>query len=859
MAISLPQSYENYLEDSQALPEVEDLLDHLSTDLPPLNIWLQLGVKYYKEGKHTAFERILKAGSGDDLEKMPQYRSSKEERISMLNRLVAYYFGKALLCAESAQREELFNLAGAIKGSADSKDVNEFQNWIYRGYLLIAKGQMENGVYYFNNTITADPDNVLALLGRACILYHRESYSEALQQYAKAIRINPRIPPNVRLGLAVCHYKLGNKELAYKAFKRVLGLEPNNAEALMGIAILEYEKGNYKEYIDLVVKAYKADRNNSAANMHLARHYFYKKDYERSIKMAEFCLSHIAEVEKQIQDILKLKAECYYILAICHHAQNNMENAFRQYNQAVKFNPNMYLAQYGLGQMYIYQNDIDKAITCFENVLKIVPNNYESLRILGSLLAKQHKKDAALEKLNAVVRMNPNDCEAWIEIAQLLEISKPKQALEAYERALAGIKDPPQELLNNIAILRHKTSDQANAEIAYGKITDKKKTLIYNKARWHEDNDRLEEAKVLYQELLSEQNHYPDAYIRLGMISRKLKDYVKALEYARSAISADKKPINALCLKGSLEAELGEYKKALETFNKVIMDYSHHDLYALLAMGNQYYELAVHNRSEHSDKNLSRALQFYLKVLSLDEHNAYAAIGAAIILAEHGDYSQAHETFKQVFDAYPGLDFILVNQAHLQFLQGKYEAAAKIYAKAWDKKALEPDILAVYWANALSACGKYKECIDVFKSLPQTFVNVYNTALALSEHAFWIFKKDRRSVRETETAIANLQEAIEAYDLITNTKWELRSGNEARTEDKKILETIAKKIVEKVEMAKVQLAQSEKTLEYDKAIEQKEAEERERAKEQLKELLGKKRSPEPSEDVPTKIQKTEES
>lgn len=674
--------YLDILVNDAPLPEVEDLVDHLTTDLPPLNTWLQLGLKYYKQGKYSAFEKILKVGSGDELEKMPQYRSSKEERISMLNRLSAFYFERALLSTDSTQREELFNVAGAFKGSADSKDVNEKQNWVYRGFLLMAKGQMENGVYYFNNTITGDSENIVALLGKACILYHRESFLEALQHYAKIIMINPCVPPNVRLGLGYCHYKLGNKELAYKAFRRVLDLDPNSAEAFIGLALLEYEKGKYKEYLDYVVKAYKADRTNSAANLHLAKHYFYKNDYDRSIKLAEFCLSHIAEVEKQIQDIQKLKAECYYILALCQHAQNNFENAFRQYNQSVKFNPNMHLAQYGLGQMYIHQNDIDKAINCFENVLKKVPNNYESLRILGSLYAKQHKKELAIEKLNSVIKLNPNDYEVWIEMAHLLEISKPKQALEAYEKALVGIQNPPQELINNIAILRHKTGDQIGAEIAYSLISDKKKTLIYNKARWHEDNDRLEEAKNLYVDLLTENSHYSDAYIRLGMISRKQKDYVKALDYSRQAISSDKKPINALCLKGTLEAELGEYKKALETFNKVIMEHSHHDLYALLAMGNQYYELAVTSKADQFEKNLKRALQFYLKVLSLDEHNAYAAVGAAIILAEHGDYNQAHETFKQVLDASDGLEFILVNQAHILFLQGKYEASSKVYAKA---------------------------------------------------------------------------------------------------------------------------------------------------------------------------------
>ena len=141
--------------------------------------------------------------------------------------------------------------------------------------------------------------------------------------------------------------------------------------------------------------------------------------------------------------------------------------------------------------------------------------------------------------------------------------------------------------------MRHKTGDQIGAEIAYNKITEKKKTLIYNKARWHEDNGRISQAEELYNEVLAEQAHYSDALLRLGIIHKKKGDYVKALEYTRTAVSNEKKPINALCQKGALEAELGELKKALETFNKVIMEYSHHDIYALLAMGNQYSDSCI--------------------------------------------------------------------------------------------------------------------------------------------------------------------------------------------------------------------------------------------------------------------------
>ena len=206
----------------------------------------------------------------------------------------------------------------------------------------MAKSQMESAVYYFNNTIAAQPDNILALLGRACIHYHNKEYSKALALYARIIKINPKVPSNVRLGLAFSHYKLENKDLALKALNRVLSLEPNNADALIAIAIIELEKGNSENYLSMLVKAYNADKSHPLVNLHLSRHYFYKQDYDKSIKLAEFSISRIKEGDKQVLDIFKLRSECYFTLGQCYHVLGDYENAFRHYTQSVRLDRCIY-------------------------------------------------------------------------------------------------------------------------------------------------------------------------------------------------------------------------------------------------------------------------------------------------------------------------------------------------------------------------------------------------------------------------------------------------------------------------------------------------------------------------------------
>ena len=333
------------------------------------------------------------------------------------------------------------------------------------------------------------------------------------------------------------------------------------------------------------------------------------------------------------------------------------------------------------------------------------------------------------------------------------------------------------------------------------------------------------------------------------MIERKQGDYVKALEHVRKAVELDKKPINPLCQKGLLEAELGEFKKALDTLNRVINEHSHHDLYCLIAMGNQYYELAVRAKDyTHFEKNLKRALEYYLKVLSLDEHNAYAASGAIVVLAEMGDYQQAHAHFKQIFDSNASMGFILVNQAHLYFLQEKYEAAVKLYRKALDTRAVNAEVLTTYLASALVACETFEEAIHILRPLEKSPANLYNLALVLFEAARHTFKKPRRPVEESKEAIQHLEEAIAFFEEVKNTKWKLKGGAEARVENKRTTDLAMRKSTDKIDRAKRLLEESKEYLRLDAEREQEDALAREKTQKELKELIGAKRPPSPPGD-----------
>lgn len=78
--------------------------------------------------------------------------------------------------------------------------------------------------------------------------------------------------------------------------------------------------------------------------------------------------------------------------------------------------------------------------------------------------------------------------------------------------------------------MRHKTGRPEEAEEAYNKLENEKRSILFNKARWHEDSGRLEEATELYKKIIEESPKYTDAYLRLALIARHKNNYAEAIE-----------------------------------------------------------------------------------------------------------------------------------------------------------------------------------------------------------------------------------------------------------------------------------------------------------------------------------------
>jgi len=104
-----------------------------------------------------------------------------------------------------------------------------------------------------------------------------------------------------------------------------------------------------KSALYMLQTAYKLDPLNPTVLNSLAHHYFVKKEYAK--------VQHLAMTAYQQSEVDTVKAESCYHLAKSYHARDEYDTAYQYYFQALQLDPDLIIARFGLGQMWVYKGN----------------------------------------------------------------------------------------------------------------------------------------------------------------------------------------------------------------------------------------------------------------------------------------------------------------------------------------------------------------------------------------------------------------------------------------------------------------------------------------------------------------------
>ncbi|GAA5937370.1 uncharacterized protein JCM15063_002885 [Sporobolomyces koalae] len=264
-----------------------------------------------------------------------------------------------------------------------------------RAALHLASGKLELANRLFEQILAEEPNHLMALTGRARILFSRLSFRPALKLYQQVLQLEPTFQPDPRIGIGLCFWFLGDRDKAKRAWERSIAVNPEDsasAQTLLGLLHLNRSrdpllpggsKTRQKAYelgLSLVNQAFKKDNTIAACMGPLGNHLLLQNQGDKAMKLFERAL--------QFSETRLLIAESHFNIGRALDSDPDgvsTSAALQEYQRAVEANPDMVIAYLGVGSCFVRTEQYPEAINAFETLLRKHPHTVEALVSLASI------------------------------------------------------------------------------------------------------------------------------------------------------------------------------------------------------------------------------------------------------------------------------------------------------------------------------------------------------------------------------------------------------------------------------------------------------------------------------------------
>jgi tetratricopeptide (TPR) repeat protein len=361
-------------------------------------------------------------------------------------------------------------------------------------------------------------------------------------------------------------------------------------------------------------------------------------------------------------------------------ARGQIDEAIRQFREALRLKPDDPLAHYNLGTALDKKGQIDEAIRQFQEALRLDPEDAETHINLGTALDKKGQFDEAIRHYQQALRLEPNVAEAHYNLG--LALSEKGQIGEAIRQFEEAIRLEP---------------DYAEAHNNFGKALGMK--------------GQIDEAIGQFQETLRLKPDYADAHYNLGLAladkgrnDEAIGQFQEALRLKPDYAEADYNLGNALAQKGQMDEAIRQYEAAIRLKPGFVL--AHNNLgYAHLNKGQtdeamrQFQEalrLNPDNAETHNylgaafvrKAQTDAAIQQFQEALRLKPDHAEAHYNLGNALATKGQIDEALPQFEEALRLQPDYAEAHNNLGYVLLGKGQTDGAVRQFQEA---VRLKPD------------------------------------------------------------------------------------------------------------------------------------------------------------------------
>ena len=241
--------------------------------------------------------------------------------------------------------------------------------------------------------------------------------------------------PDSLLSEGVSAYQAGNLEDASTAFRQVLKLNENHADANHLLGLVARQNGDNKAAVELISRAIQINPKNAAYHNNLGNA---MKDLDRIDEA-------VTSYQKAIS-ILPNLAAAHSNLGSALRVLGKLQDGEASLQIAIQLEPSMASAHVNLGNLMKDMGRHEEAQASYRSGLNLDPNNLDALINMGNLLEEQNHTEESINYYRKAIDIDPDSAIAYGNMGNALyKLGNFNEAEKAYRRSLElkpGYKDP---------------------------------------------------------------------------------------------------------------------------------------------------------------------------------------------------------------------------------------------------------------------------------------------------------------------------------------------------------------------------------------------------------------------------------
>lgn len=361
-------------------------------------------------------------------------------------------------------------------------DTRAFKN------LAIVYKRMNNAdmaITYYEKALAQTPNDIDIKKDLASCYHARKDYSLALKYYDDILKSNPN-DLDVKANKAIALHALEFYSQAIPLYEELLAVKPNSTldanltKALVSQGHVYLDNKDYSKAIDTFEKCITRDRENDYAYYGLAKAYrgmelneqageMYEKAialnpdktlysneygefistlYSQQVNVANISNDVIPEISLSYEDdnstaqLDMVKNQDLIATGDESYRTKNFDNAIKNYQEALKINPNDEVTLLKLGNIYKDKNDNKSAMDFYKKAIIVNPEYQDGWFNLGLVYVTENNFVEAKKAFNKVIELNPEYAYAYYALAYAAEVENNKiEAVKYYKSFLQYNKD----------------------------------------------------------------------------------------------------------------------------------------------------------------------------------------------------------------------------------------------------------------------------------------------------------------------------------------------------------------------------------------------------------------------------------